>query len=42
MSMGEIGNVDEFKSVHELKMQILEQYKEDITEEEFLLSMGTS
>ena len=42
MSMGEIGNVDEFKEIHELKVKMLEQFGDIITDDEFMVSMGTS
>lgn len=42
MSMGEIGDLDEFKFGYSLKTKMLEQFKDHITEEEFMVSMGTS
>ena len=40
--MGEIGNVEEMQTLYHLKEIILKEFKDDITEEEFVLSMGTS
>ena len=42
MSMGEIGNVEEFKEIQELKVKMLEKFSDIITDDEFMVSMGTS
>ena len=41
MSMGAIGNVDEYKAVIELKDSILEKFGDE-NADDFILSMGTS
>ena len=41
MSMGKIGDIEEFKAIHKLKLKMLENY-EDMKKEEFVVSMGTS
>lgn len=41
MSMGAVGNEDEFKGVHELRNQMLTEFT-DLTADEFMVSMGTS
>ena len=40
--MGQVGNVQEFKKINELKSRMLEHFKGAITEEDFVVSMGTS
>ena len=40
MSMGEIGNVSEFKKMNELRNEMLKV--SDVSEEQFIVSMGTS
>ena len=42
MSMGEIGNLDEFRHIYDLKLRILDEFPSLITDEEFIVSMGTS
>ena len=41
MSMGAVGNEEEFKGVHELRNQMLAEFT-DLTADEFIVSMGTS
>ena len=41
MSMGAVGDTEEFASVYNLKKKILSSYA-DLSEDEFMLSMGTS
>mmetsp|Transcript_17739 Transcript_17739/g.30036 ORF Transcript_17739/g.30036 Transcript_17739/m.30036 type:complete len:126 (-) Transcript_17739:87-464(-) len=42
MSMGEIGDVDEFRAMHTLKQEMLPSFEGVLSEEDFVLSMGTS
>jgi PLP dependent protein len=40
MSMGEIGNVEEFRLVHQLKHKVIQEF--GLPDDDFILSMGTS
>lgn len=42
MSMGAVGNVEEFREVYQLKNSILNDFKDLISDEDFIISMGTS
>ena len=42
MSMGAIGNVEEFQAINKLKSEVLNKFGEKIKEEDFIVSMGTS
>ena len=42
MSMGELGNVKEFRAVHDLKLKMLEEFTEFKNPANFVISMGTS
>ena len=40
MSMGEIGNVEEFRLVHDLKLKVMQEF--NLPNDELIISMGTS
>jgi uncharacterized pyridoxal phosphate-containing UPF0001 family protein len=42
MSMGKIGNVDEFKAAHDIKTKLICSLPETLNLDNFVLSMGTS
>lgn len=43
MSMGAIGDTEEFEAIQKLKSEAIEEFKDTIIpEDEFILSMGTS
>ena len=40
--MGAVGNVQEFREIYQLKNSILEEFKDLISDQDFIISMGTS
>ncbi len=40
--MGAVGNVEEFREVYQLKNSIMNDFKDLISDEDFIISMGTS
>ena len=42
MSMGAIGDLTEFRMVHDLKLKMLEEFTDFTNHDDFVLSMGTS